>query len=102
MPEPASKIEEAAEKRRKAKKKTRDERRNKFLENMESIRHLGNQKGREPIATREAAFYKAISEGLGVLPHSAEKQLSKASKDDLSEIKSQLSELQEKLRKLEE
>ncbi len=76
--------------------------RNKFLKNMESIRHLGNQKGREAIATREAAFYKAISEGLGILPHTAEKQLSKASQDDLSEIKSQLSELQEKLRKLEE
>lgn len=76
-----------------------------FMQNMESINPMAKIPGFDAITAQQEAFFKAMTSGFGAKPSMAstesKTQENVAPKDDLSEIKSQLSALQEQLNKLE-
>ena len=73
----------------------------KLIEDMECCEALETLASCETITGQQLAFYKAIAEWLGTRLNNAEKKASRMEKEDLSKIKSQLSELQKKLGKVE-
>lgn len=76
-----------------------------FMQNMESINPMAKIPGFDAITAQQEAFFKAMTSGFGAKPSMASTESKTpenvAPKDDLSEIKSQLSALQEQLNKLE-
>jgi len=76
-----------------------------FMQNMESINPMAKIPGFDAITAQQEAFFKAMTSGFGTKPSTASTESKTpenvAPKDDLSEIKSQLSALQEQLNKLE-
>ncbi len=76
-----------------------------LMQNMESINPMAKIPGFDAITAQQEAFFKAMTSGFGAKPSttSAESKTPETvtPKDDLSEIKSQLSALQEQLNKLE-
>ena len=75
-----------------------------FLQNMESINPMTKIPGFDSITAQQEAFFKAMTNGFGAAGKEADSAATTAAnatpKDDLSEIKSQLSALQEQLSKL--
>tara|TARA_B100001057_G_scaffold490556_1_gene579065 strand:+ start:535 stop:1098 length:564 start_codon:yes stop_codon:yes gene_type:complete len=76
-----------------------------FMENMNNVNPLQGMSGFENLKAQQDAFLKAFTEGVSnynseSTPNSEENKQSNGSKDDLEAIKTQLSELQEKLNKL--
>lgn len=81
------------------------ENQSKFMENMNSINPIQGMPGYENLQAQQDAFLKAFMGGLSSYsPNNASKPETtdpkNESKDDLAAIKTQLSELQEKLNKL--
>jgi polyhydroxyalkanoate synthesis repressor PhaR len=81
------------------------ENQSKFMENMNSINPIQGMPGYENLQAQQDAFLKAFMGGLsGYSPNNASKpettDPTTETKDDLAAIKTQLSELQEKLNKL--
>ena len=81
------------------------ENQSKFMENMNSINPIQGMPGYENLQAQQDAFLKAFMGGLsGYSPNKASKpettDPTNETKDDLAAIKTQLSELQEKLNKL--
>ena len=76
-----------------------------FMQNMESINPMAKIPGFDAITAQQEAFFKAMTSGFGTKPSTTSTESKTpenvAPKDDLSEIKSQLSALQEQLNKLE-
>ena len=76
-----------------------------FMQNMESINPMAKIPGFDAITAQQEAFFKAMTSGFGIKPSTTSTESKTpenvAPKDDLSEIKSQLSALQEQLNKLE-
>jgi len=76
-----------------------------FMQNMESINPMAKIPGFDAITAQQGAFFKAMTSGFGTKPSTTSTESKTpenvAPKDDLSEIKSQLSALQEQLNKLE-
>jgi polyhydroxyalkanoate synthesis repressor PhaR len=76
-----------------------------LMQNMESINPMAKIPGFDAITAQQEAFFKAMTSGFGAKPSMASTESKTpehvAPKDDLSEIKSQLSALQEQLNKLE-
>ena len=76
-----------------------------FMQNMESINPMAKIPGFDAITAQQEAFFKAMTSGFGAEASMASTESKTpenvAPKDDLSEIKSQLSALQEQLSKLE-
>ena len=76
-----------------------------FMQNMESINPMAKIPGFDAITAQQEAFFKAMTSGFGAEASMASTESKTpenvAPKDDLSEIKSQLSALQEQLNKLE-
>ncbi len=77
----------------------------KFVENINSANVIQGMPGFETVQAQKEAFLKAFlgdlsSPGSENAPHTGTKEPPNESKDDLSAIKMQLSELQEKLNKL--
>ncbi len=77
----------------------------KIIENMEAINPLGNLSALDSITSQQEIFFKTMMRAFEPNTPATENQSSnmagQASKDDLSEIKWQLSKLQEKLSKME-
>ena len=77
----------------------------KIIENMEAINPLGNLSALDSITSQQEIFFKTMMRAFEPNTPASENQSSnmagQESKDDLSEIKWQLSELQEKLNKME-
>lgn len=77
----------------------------KIIENMEAINPLGNLSALDSITSQQEIFFKTMMRAFEPNTPATENQSSnmagQASKDDLSEIKWQLSKLQEKLNKME-
>ncbi len=75
-----------------------------FLQNMEPINPMAKLPGFDTITAQQEAFFKAMTNGFGAAANKADSAAktpqNDAPKDDLSEIKSQLSALQEQLSKL--
>ena len=81
------------------------ENQSKFMENMNSINPIQGMPGYENLQAQQDAFLKAFMGGLsGYSPNKPSKpettDPTNETKDDLASIKTQLSELQEKLNKL--
>jgi polyhydroxyalkanoate synthesis repressor PhaR len=76
-----------------------------FMQNMESINPMAKIPGFDAITAQQEAFFKAMTSGFGAKPSTTSTESKTPEtvtpKDDLSEIKSQLSALQEQLNKLE-
>jgi polyhydroxyalkanoate synthesis repressor PhaR len=76
-----------------------------LMQNMESINPMAKIPGFDAITAQQEAFFKAMTSGFGAKPSMASTESKTPEtvtpKDDLSEIKSQLSALQEQLNKLE-
>ena len=76
-----------------------------FMQNMESINPMAKIPGFDAITAQQEAFFKAMTSGFDTKPSTTSTESKTpenvAPKDDLSEIKSQLSALQEQLNKLE-
>ena len=74
-----------------------------FLQNMESISPMAKISAFEAITAQQEAFFKAMTNGFGAATTTGSSDAATpettAAKDDLSEIKSQLSALQEQLNK---
>ena len=76
-----------------------------FMQNMESINPMAKIPRFDAITAQQEAFFKAMTSGFGTKPSTTSTESKTpenvAPKHDLSEIKSQLSALQEQLNKLE-
>jgi polyhydroxyalkanoate synthesis repressor PhaR len=76
-----------------------------LMQNMESINPMAKIPGFDAITAQQEAFFKAMTSGFGAKPSTTSTESKTPEtvtpKDDLSEIKSQLSALQEQLNKLE-
>jgi len=76
-----------------------------LMQNMESINPMAKIPGFDAITAQQEAFFKAMTSGFGAKPSTTSSESKTPEtvtpKDDLSEIKSQLSALQEQLNKLE-
>jgi polyhydroxyalkanoate synthesis repressor PhaR len=76
-----------------------------LMQNMESINPMAKIPGFDAITAQQEAFFKAMTSGFGAKPSTTATESKTPEtvtpKDDLSEIKSQLSALQEQLNKLE-
>jgi polyhydroxyalkanoate synthesis repressor PhaR len=76
-----------------------------LMQNMESINPMAKMPGFDAITAQQEAFFKAMTSGFGAKPSTTSTESKTPEtvtpKDDLSEIKSQLSALQEQLNKLE-
>lgn len=77
-----------------------------FLQNMGGMNPMAQVPGLDAIATQQEAFFKAMSQGFSGQSAGSEKPHAKQApfhnKDDLSEIKAQLTALQEKLNQMEQ
>jgi len=76
-----------------------------LMQNMESINPMAKIPGFDAITAQQEAFFKAMTSDFGAKPSTTSTESKTPEtvtpKDDLSEIKSQLSALQEQLNKLE-
>ena len=77
-----------------------------FMQNLSGMNPMARVPGLDAIAAQQEAFFKAMSQGFTnqspVSEQMEAKKYSPKSKEDLSEIKSQLAALQEKLNQLDQ